>query len=123
VFGFGHAVLRAEDPRAKVFYELAAKLFPENPRVKIAQLLRSEGQKVLKENPKISDPYPNVDAISGTVLAAAGFDYPQYFTVLFGVSRIVGIAFQIVYERVYARDGKGTPIVRPKYISKPRVVS
>lgn len=121
IFGFGHAVLRVEDPRAQLLYDFAKERFPENPLVKIALLIRSEGPKVLKENPKISDPYPNVDAISGTVLAAAGFNYPDYFTVLFGLSRAIGIAIQIVYERVYARDGKGTPIVRPKYIYKPRV--
>lgn len=120
VFGFGHAVLRVEDPRATVFYEIAGKYYPDNPLVKIALMLRTEGTKVLKENPKISDPYPNVDAISGTVLSAAGFPYPAYFTVLFGMARVVGIAIQIVYERCYAREGKGTPIIRPKYIYKPR---
>lgn len=120
VFGFGHAVLRVEDPRATVFYDYAQKNFPNHPLVKMTSLLRTVGPIVLKENPKISDPYPNVDAISGTVLAAAGFPYPEYFTVLFGLSRIVGISFQIVYERCEARDGKGTPIVRPKYIYKPR---
>lgn len=120
IFGFGHAVLRVEDPRATVFYDYAQKHYLNNPLVKITSLLRVVGPKVLKENPKISDPYPNVDAISGTVLAAAGFPYPQYFTILFGLSRVVGIAFQIVYERCEARDGKGTPIVRPKYIYKPR---
>lgn len=120
VFGFGHAVLRVEDPRAAVLYDVADKYYPNHPLVKIAHLLRTEGSKVLKENPKISNPYPNVDAISGTVLSAAGFPYPEYFTVLFGMSRVVGIAIQIVYERCYAREGKGTPIVRPKYIFKPR---
>lgn len=118
VFGFGHAVLRVEDPRATVFYEMAHKLYPNHPLVKIALLLRSEGSKVLKENPKISDPYPNVDAISGTILSAAGFPYPEYFTVLFGLSRCVGIARQIVHDRIEARGGKGTPIVRPKYFYK-----
>lgn len=119
VFGFGHAVLRVEDPRATVLYEVAEK-YPNHPLVKIALLLRSEGAKVLKENPKISNPYPNVDAISGTVLSAAGFPFPEYYTVLFGLSRAVGIAIQIVYERCEARGGKGTPIVRPKYLYKPR---
>jgi citrate synthase len=118
IFGFGHAVLRVEDPRATVFYDLAQEKFPQHPLVKIALLLRSEGPKILGKNPKISDPFPNVDAISGTVLAAAGFPYPQYFTVLFGLSRVVGIARQIVYERMEARECKGTPIVRPKYLYK-----
>ncbi len=120
VYGFGHAVLRVEDPRATVFYEIADKQYANHPLVKIARLLRSEGPKVLKENPKISNPYPNVDAISGTLLTAAGFPYPEYYTVLFGLSRVVGIAMQIVYERCEAREGKGTPIVRPKYLYKAR---
>jgi len=120
VFGFGHAVLRVEDPRATVFYQAAEAQFPNHPLVKIARLLRQAGPKVLGENPKISNPYPNVDAISGTILTAAGFPYPEYYTVLFGLSRVVGIAMQIVYERCEARGGKGTPIVRPKYLFIPR---
>ncbi len=118
VFGFGHAVLRVEDPRATIQYALSEEKYATNPLVRIALHLRERGPKVLKENPKISNPYPNVDAISGTLLTAAGFAYPQYYTVLFGLSRCVGIAIQIVYERCQARGGKGTPIVRPKYFFK-----
>jgi citrate synthase len=118
VFGFGHAVLRVEDPRATIQYEYIQKHYPDHPLAKIAQHLRTAGPKVLKENPKISNPYPNVDAISGSLLTAAGFGYPQYFTLLFGLARCVGISIQIVYERLEARNGKGTPIVRPKYLYK-----
>lgn len=120
LYGFGHAVLRVEDPRATLFYKVADEKYTNNPLVKITRLLRSEGPKVLMENPKISNPYPNVDAMSGPLLTAAGFPYPIYYTVLFGLSRTVGIAIQIVYERCEARGGKGTPIVRPKYIYKAR---
>ena len=116
VFGFGHAVLRVEDPRATVQYDFVKKYYPEHPLVKMALLLRKAGSKVLAENPKISDPHPNVDAISGTLLTVSGFAYPEYYTILFGLSRIVGISIQIVYERLEARGGKGTPIVRPKYL-------
>lgn len=119
IFGFGHAVLRAEDPRATTFYEYAKGHFMEHPLMKMALLLRTAGPKILSQNPKVSNPYPNVDAVSGSVLSAAGFAYPEYFTVLFGMSRSVGIAMQIVYERCVARGGKGTPIVRPKYIYRP----
>jgi len=118
VYGFGHAVLRVEDPRATVLYGVAEEHYPDNPLVRIALLLRQAGSRVLLENPKVSDPFPNVDAISGTVLSASGFPYPEYFTVLFGLSRCVGIARQVVYERCEARDGKGTPIVRPKFYFK-----
>lgn len=120
ISGFGHAVLRVEDPRAIIFYEYAQKHFSHHPLVKTAFVLRKVGSKILAENPKIKDPHPNVDAISGTVLHAAGFCYPEYFTVLFGLARCVGIAIQIVYERCYARDGKGTPIIRPRYLYKKR---
>lgn len=120
VFGFGHAVLRVEDPRATICYQYCEKHFPNHPLVKIALMLRTEGTRVLKENPKISDPYPNIDAITGTMLTAAGFGYPDYYTILFGLSRCVGITIQIVYERLEARNGKGTPIVRPAYFYKSR---
>lgn len=118
IFGFGHAVLRVEDPRATLLYEVAQKHYPDHPLVKMAAILRQAGSKVLKENPKISNPYPNVDAISGILLTAAGFPYSDYYTVLFGLARVVGISRQILYEREEAREGKGTPIVRPKYFFK-----
>jgi citrate synthase len=120
VFGFGHAVLRVEDPRASVLYDMATEMRADHPRVKIANFLREEGPKVLSKNPKISNPYPNVDAVSGTLLSVVGFDYPEYFTLMFGLSRCVGIAIQVVYEREEAREGKGTPIIRPKYFFKVR---
>ncbi|MCH9609949.1 MAG: Citrate synthase [Chlamydiales bacterium] len=118
VYGFGHAVLRVEDPRATIQYELGKKYFADHPLIRFAHLVRERGTKVLKENPKIANPFPNVDAISGALLTAAGFGFPEYYTVLFGMSRCCGIATQIVYERCIARDGRGTPIVRPKYIYK-----
>jgi citrate synthase len=120
LYGFGHAILRTEDPRATILFDFAKKFYPEDPLIKMAFLLRSEGTKVLKENPKVSSPYPNVDSISGACLAASGFNYAQYYPVLFTLSRIVGIAIQIDIERRIAREGKGTPLVRPKYIYKGR---
>jgi citrate synthase len=120
IYGFGHAVLRVEDPRAEVQYAFAQKHFSSHPLVKMVLCIRRAGSRVLKENPKIANPYPNVDAISGTLLTAAGFSYPDYYTVLFGMARVVGIAIQIVYERMFARAGRGTPIVRPKYLFKSR---
>lgn len=120
IYGFGHAILRVEDHRATVLYEKALKSYPNDPLIKSASLLRRVAPKVLAENPKIADPHANVDVISGTLLSAAGFHYPEYFTVLFALARVVGISIQIVYERCEARGGKGTPIVRPKYLYKKR---
>jgi citrate synthase len=116
LFGFGHAVLRVEDPRATVQYALGEKIAADNKIFRMAVAMRKLGSEALKKQPKVSDPYPNVDAVSGSLLSAVGLTDENYYTVLFGLSRCVGIAAQIVYERKEARGGKGTPIVRPKYI-------
>ena len=116
--GFGHAVLRAEDPRAKIQYAYGAKHFADNPLVKTALTLREVVPPVLKEHTRTKDPYPNVDAISGSLLSAAGLANPDFYTVLFGWSRVAGISAQIVDERVVMRDGKGIPIYRPRYVAE-----
>ncbi len=116
LFGFGHAVLRVEDPRATVQYTLGEKLVPTDSLFRLAVTLRKVGTEILKQKPKISNPYPNVDAVSGSLLNACGLHEEDYYTVLFGLSRCVGIAAQIVWERKQARGGKGLPIVRPEYI-------
>jgi citrate synthase len=116
IYGFGHAVLRVEDPRATVLADLGDEICPEDQHFQMVQSLRRVVPPILKENPKISDPYPNVDLVSGSVLHACGLDLHDYFTVLFGMSRVVGIAIQIIYDRTLARGGKGTPIIRPKYL-------
>jgi citrate synthase len=117
-YGFGHAVLRAEDPRAQVQYAFAERHFANHPLVKIALCLRKVVPPILKETPKIQNPYPNVDAVSGSLLHAAGLEDSDYYTVLFGWSRVVGIAAQIVDERVRFRGGKGVPIYRPRFIAE-----
>lgn len=116
IYGFGHAVLRVEDPRATVICALGDELCPEDTNFRMVQALRRVVPPILQGNPKISDPYPNVDLASGSVLHACGLDQHDYYTVLFGMSRVVGIAIQLIYERTLARGGKGTPIIRPKYI-------
>ncbi|MBA2480798.1 MAG: citrate (Si)-synthase [Planctomycetes bacterium] len=119
VYGFGHAVLRVEDPRAKVLRATGEELCPTDINFRMVKLLAEVVPPILAANPKISDPHPNVDSASGSLLMACGLTDPDYYTVLFGLSRVVGIAAQIVYERCEARQGKGTPIVRPKYFFSP----
>ena len=114
--GFGHAVLRAEDPRAKIQYAYGAKHFGDNKLVKTAITLREVVPAILKEHTRTKDPYPNVDAISGSLMSAAGLSNPDFYTVLFGWSRVSGISAQIVDERAVMRDGKGVPIYRPRYL-------
>lgn len=118
IYGFGHAVLRAEDPRATIEYAIGQEICPDDPLFQTALTLREVAVKVLKGIEKVSNPYPNVDAVSGTLLHANGLVEPDYYTVLFGLSRITGISAQIVDERLRFRGGRGSPIVRPKYIAQ-----
>lgn len=118
IFGFGHAVLRAEDPRATIQYALGEEQCPNDELFRTAVTMREVVTRVLKEMPKVQNPYPNVDAVSGTLLNAAGLTNSDYYTVLFGLSRCTGIAAQIVEERTRFRGGKGVPIYRPKYVAE-----
>ena len=115
IFGFGHAVLRAEDPRATIQYALGQQICPEDELFQTAVAMRERAVKVLSEEEKISNPYPNVDAVSGTLLNASGLTDSDYYTVLFGFSRIAGISAQIIDERNNLRNGKGVAIYRCSY--------
>ena len=116
VFGCGHAVLRAEDPRAPVQVALGGRLCPDDENFKIIRTLREVAPRVLAENKKISNPNANVDIASGALLHHVGFRDPTYYTTFFGWARVSGIGAQIIDERCVMRGGKGTPIYRPKYI-------
>ena len=118
VFGFGHAVLRAEDPRATYQFALGEEICPEDENFKIIRTLREVAPRVLSENEKISNPNANVDIASGTLLHHVGLTDPKYYTTFFGWARVAGIGAQIVDERTKMRDGKGVPIYRPKYIAE-----
>ena len=118
VFGFGHAVLRAEDPRATYQFALGEEICPEDENFKIIRTLREVAPRVLSENEKISNPNANVDIASGTLLHHVGLTDPEYYTTFFGWARVAGIGAQIVDERTKMRDGKGVPIYRPKYIAE-----
>ena len=118
VFGFGHAVLRAEDPRATYQFALGEEICPEDENFEIIRTLREVAPRVLSENEKISNPNANVDIASGTLLHHVGLTDPEYYTTFFGWARVAGIGAQIVDERTKMRDGKGVPIYRPKYIAE-----
>ena len=115
IYGFGHGVLKAEDPRARLLIELGSEVCPEDENYKIVKALREIIPPILKEHPKIRNPYPNVDIASGTLLHSIGFRKPDYYTTFFGWARVAGICAQILDERE-SRDGRGVPIYRPKYI-------
>ena len=122
VFGFGHAVLRAEDPRATTQFALGEEICPEDENFKIIRTLREVAPRVLAENPKISNPNANVDIASGALLHHVGLKNPSYYTTFFGWARVAGIGAQIFDERVVMRNGKGVPIYRPKYFARDQVL-
>ena len=122
VFGFGHAVLRAEDPRATAQFALGEEICPEDENFKIIRTLREVAPRVLAENPKISNPNANVDIASGALLHHVGLKDPSYYTTFFGWARVAGIGAQIFDERVVMRNGKGVPIYRPKYFARDQVL-
>jgi len=118
IFGFGHAVLRVEDPRATAQFALGEEICPNDENFKIIRTLREVAPKVLGENPKISNPNANVDIASGALLHHIGLTDPTYYTTFFGWARVAGIGAQIVDERSVFRGGKGVPIYRPKYFAE-----
>ena len=118
IYGFGHGVLRAEDPRARLLIGLGDEICPDDELYKTVKVLREITPNILKERlPKIRNPYPNVDLGSGMLLHSVGFRKPDYYTTFFGWARVAGICAQILDER-NAREGRGTPIYRPKYIPR-----
>ncbi|CAB1414843.1 unnamed protein product [Pleuronectes platessa] len=67
---------------------------------------------VLLEQGKAKNPWPNVDAHSGVLLQYYGMTEMNYYTVLFGVSRALGVLAQLVWSRAL-----GFPLERPKSMS------
>tara|TARA_B100000282_G_scaffold295336_1_gene274399 strand:- start:386 stop:1552 length:1167 start_codon:yes stop_codon:yes gene_type:complete len=118
VFGFGHAVLSVEDPRATAQFELGEQICPEDENFKIIKTLRKVAPMVLSENKKIRNPNANVDIASGALLHHVGLIDPTYYTTFFGWARVAGIGAQIIDERTVLRSGKGVPIYRPKYYAE-----
>ena len=76
------------------------------------ELVYKVAPRVLKEYGKVSDPYPNVDAISGSMQYHCGLHEYDFYTVLFGVGRIIGITANLVWSRALF-----TPIERPQSLT------
>jgi citrate synthase len=107
--GYGHAVLRITDPRFVAFRAFGEKEIPNTPVFKLACQVYDVVPKILQTIQKIKDPWPNVDAMSGSLIHAFGVTQAQYYTVMFGVSRALGMCSQLVMSRAW-----NEPIERPK---------
>ena len=110
--GYGHAVLRVPDPRFTAQMEFAKKRFPDDDLVRLADMVFDVVPKVLIEQGKAKNPAPNVDAISGTLQHYYGVREFDFYTVLFGVGRALGVTANYVWARAL-----GQPIERPKSLS------
>jgi citrate synthase len=110
--GYGHAVLRVPDPRYMAQLEFARKRFPDDELVRLAELVFDVVPQVLREQGKAKNPAPNVDAISGTLQYYYGVREFDFYTVLFGVGRALGVTPNYVWARAL-----GWPIERPKSLT------
>ncbi|XP_030372827.1 probable citrate synthase, mitochondrial isoform X2 [Scaptodrosophila lebanonensis] len=107
--GYGHAVLRDTDPRFVLQNEFAMKNCKDDVNVKLVTRLWKLIPDILKKLGKVSNPYPNVDAHSGVLLQHYCLRESQFYTVLFGVSRALGVLAQLIWARAL-----GAPLERPK---------
>jgi len=119
--GYGHAVLRVVDPRFTAFHEFGDRYLPEDSVFKTVDQVYKVVPKVLQEYSEervrsgrhpIANIWPNVDAISGSLMHHFGVTEHRYYTVLFAVSRTMGLLTQLILHRAI-----GSPITRPKSVS------
>lgn len=106
--GYGHAVLRVTDPRFTAQKEFADKYIKDDKLVNLVNNLYEVVPPILGSVGKISNPWPNVDAYSGALLYHYGIKEYSFYTVLFGVSRAMGVLASLTMDRLY-----GLPIERP----------
>ncbi|KAG9137247.1 hypothetical protein Leryth_023707 [Lithospermum erythrorhizon] len=110
--GFGHGVLRKTDPRYMCQREFAMKHLPDDPLFQLVAKLYDVVPPILTELGKVKNPWPNVDAHSGVLLHHYGLTEARYYTVLFGVSRAIGICSQLIWDRAL-----GLALERPKSVT------
>jgi citrate synthase len=110
--GYGHAVLRKTDPRYTCQREFALKHLPNDQLFHLVKTIYEVVPPILTELGKVKNPWPNVDAHSGVLLQYYGLKEMNYYTVLFGVSRALGVLASLIWDRAL-----GLPIERPKSLS------
>lgn len=110
--GYGHGVLRATDPRYMAQRDFAQRHMSDDDNFKIVSLLYDVVPEILKEHGKAKNPWPNVDAHTGVLLVHYGLTQPTYYTVLFGVSRAMGVLASLIWDRAL-----GLPLERPKSVT------
>jgi len=110
--GYGHAVLRKPDPRFTAQFKFALDYMPDDPVFRVARHVNEIVPDVLMAHGKAKNPWPNVDAISGTLQYHYGVKEFDFYTVLFGVGRALGVSANAVWARAL-----GQPLERPKSVT------
>jgi citrate synthase len=110
--GYGHAVLRKTDPRFTAQMEFGRKHIHDDDIFDLASLVYEVVPEVLKEQGKAKNPWPNVDAISGALQYHYGIREFDFYTVMFGVGRSLGVTANIIWARAL-----GQPLERPKSLT------
>ena len=116
--GFGHAVLRKTDPRYTAQREFCLKHLPEDPLFKYVDLLYKVVPNILLEKGKAKNPWPNVDAQSGVIQWHYGVQEYEFYTVLFGIGRALGVCSNIIWSRAL-----GYPLERPKSLTTANLIN
>ena len=110
--GYGHAVLRQPDPRFTAQKTFAEEYIENDDYVNIVWKLFDVVPDILGSLGKVKNPWPNVDAHSGALLVHYGLKEYSYYTVLFGVSRALGVLAALIWSRAM-----GFPLERPKSVT------
>ena len=110
--GYGHAVLRQPDPRFVAQKEFAEEYIPNDDYVQIVWNIFEVVPPILQSLGKVKNPWPNVDAHSGALLVHYGLKEYTYYTVLFGVSRALGVLAAKCWTKAL-----GMPLERPKSVT------
>lgn len=110
--GFGHAVLRKTDPRYTAQREFCLKHLPNDPLFAFVNLLYKVVPDILLAQGKAKNPWPNVDAQSGVIQWYYGVKEYDFYTVMFGIGRAIGVGANIVWDRALLY-----PIERPKSLT------
>ena len=113
--GYGHGVLRRTDSRFTAQYRFAEAYLPDDPLFQLVKRVYEVIPEVLIGLGKVKNPYPNVDAISGTLQHHYGIE-PEFGVVLFGASRLLGLTAHAVWARAL-----GQPIERPRSFTTDRI--
>lgn len=110
--GYGHAVLRKTDPRYQTQREFCLKHLPDDNLFKYVDILYKVVPDILLEQGKAKNPWPNVDAQSGVIQWYYGLKEYDFYTVIFGIGRALGVTANIIWDRAL-----GYPIERPKSLT------